>query len=182
MVIADGEPRTVQDIVANLPRSARIFIMGQRVPPPFNKEAFVLNPNLPFFGFSFKDLKRLKHNVRISGSVVSGRETYFQIEGALDAPTNSNSAYGALCETLRNAGFQITTEPPGEYLIGTYRGPKGGRSYLLSRDLISGKEIKTYGFILKANRKKIQGVRPASRPRRRSEPGPVQKRSNDRRG
>jgi hypothetical protein len=165
MVIADGEPRTVQDIVANLPRSARIFVMGQRAAPAFNKAIFVLNPNVPFFGFGFKDLKRLQHNVRISGRVVSS-QSYFEIEGALDAPTNSNSAYGALCETLRNAGFQITTEPPGEYLVGTYKGSKGGRSHLLSRGLglIPGKEIKAYGFILKAE--KIGGVRPSPRPRR----------------
>ena len=181
IVIADGEPRTLQNIVANLPRSARIFIMGQRVPPPFRKAIFVLNPNFPFFGFGFKDLKRLQYNVRISGGVVTGRESYFEIEGALDAPTNSNSAYGALCEILRNAGFQITTEPPGEYLIGTYRGPRGGRSHLLSRDLVPGKEIKAYGFILKANREKIRGGRPSPRPRR-SKPAPVRRSSKDRRG
>jgi hypothetical protein len=100
--------------------------MGQRARPPFNNSTFVLNPNSSFFCFRFNDLKGLQHDVRIYGTAVSGRQTYFNVEGALDAPTNSNSAYGALCETLINAGFQITTGPPGEYLIGTYKVRKEG--------------------------------------------------------
>jgi hypothetical protein len=123
--------------------------MGQRVPPRFSKAVFVLNPNSPFFGFSVDDLKDLRHELRISGVVAAPTsDVYCEILGSLDAPDNQNSAYGALHQALKDAGFHITTGPPNDYVIGIYNGPEGGRGYALSRQLVQGTEIKSYGFVM----------------------------------
>jgi hypothetical protein len=152
MVIADGKPQTVKNIVTKLGPNSRIFVMVQRVPPAFSNAVFELKPNSPFFGFSVDDLKDLKHDLRIWGVAVRTRESYCQILGSLDAPTNQNSAYGALHQALKDAGFRIKTEPPDNYTVGIYNGPKGGRGYLQSRQLVRGSEVKSYGFVMHVKR------------------------------
>ena len=113
MVIADGTPRSIKDIVTELADRARIFVMGQQVLPRFNRAFFVLNPNQPFIGFDINDIKDLEHELRIWGVATPNRSPYFDILGSPDAPTNENSAYGALYKTLKDAGFRITTDAPG---------------------------------------------------------------------
>ena len=152
MLVADDKPRTVTDIVSNLGPKARIFVMVQRARSPFTKSAFVLNSN-SFFGFTLNDVKHLKHDLRISGDTLPGKDSYFEIFGTLDAPTNHNSAYGALRQALEDAGFQITIEAPDDSVIGIYDGPEGGRAYLSVRELIKGSEVKSYGFVMHVERR-----------------------------
>jgi hypothetical protein len=152
MVIADGEPRAVKDIVATLSDDAGIFIMGQRVPPPRSRAVFQLNPNSPFFGFGVDDLKDLAHDLRIWGIINMTHNSYCEILDSVDAPTNENSAYASLHRALKDAGFQITTDVPGDHVIGVYNGPEGGRAYLRPRHLVPGAEIKSYGFVMHIKR------------------------------
>jgi hypothetical protein len=152
MVIADGNPRSINDVVTALGNDARIFVMGRLMSPPFSKAVFQFNLNPAFFGFGLDDLKDLRHDLRLSGVTTTNIESYFEIFGSLDAPTNQNSAYGALHQALRDAGFQITTELPNNYVIGIYNGPEGGRGYLLSRQLVAGTEVKSYGFVMHVKR------------------------------
>jgi hypothetical protein len=121
MVIADEKPQAVRDIVANLNHTARIFVMGQRVPPAFQRAVFQLKPNSPFFGFSVRDLK---HELRIWGIAAAPHVSYCEILGSVDAPTNRNSAHAALYQGLKDAGFQITTENPNDHVIGIYNGQR----------------------------------------------------------
>jgi hypothetical protein len=152
MVIADGRPRAVNDILTEIGDDARILVMGQRVPPIFIKAAFELNPNPPFFGFYMSDLKDLRHQLRIWGVATSTGGSYYYILGSPDAPTNQNSAYGALHQALKDAGFHITIEPPVDCIVGIYNGPEGGREYLKWPELVSGAEVRRYGFVINVKR------------------------------
>ncbi len=150
MVIADGAPKAIKDIVEGLrpKETAKIFVVGRRYKFPFSTAVFSLDPNLPFFGFGFSDLKDRAHDVCVSGAVSHASSRYFEIHGSLDAPTNQNSAYGALRKALEDTGFEITTTLPGEYVVGKYDGPEGGHSLLMVRDLLPGKEVKGFGFVM----------------------------------
>lgn len=153
MIIVDGIPLTIADMVKGFGQKVRIFVMGLRGSPSFSKAVFMIEPSAsPFFGFAVEDLKSLKQDFRIWGSSVPGRGLYFEILGDLNKPTNHNSAYGALYLALKDAGFEIRIEGPGDYVIGVYDGPRGGRSYLSVRELVKGVEIKKYGFIMHAER------------------------------
>lgn len=153
MIIADGEPCKVLEVVANLAPVSRIFVAGQRLRRPYSKAIFILNPSAsPFFGFGFTDLKDLPHDLRISGIAIPGNDSYFEIFGKLDEPTNQNSAYGGLHRALIDAGYKIRVEGPHDFPIGIYNGPTGGHGHLSVRDLVEGKEIKAYGFVIHAER------------------------------
>jgi hypothetical protein len=151
MVLVDRKPLAIQDIIKELGSEARIFVAGQRVLPLFSKATFILSSDLPFFNFRIEDLKGLRHDLRIWGVHVFG-SSYSEIFGSLRAPTNHNSAYGALREALVSAGYEITIDDPGDHVVGVYNGPEGGRGYLLSRDLVPGVEIKSYGFVMQLKR------------------------------
>ncbi|MGC1779375.1 MAG: hypothetical protein WBB34_15665, partial [Xanthobacteraceae bacterium] len=151
MMMADQIPRTINYLVGSLSSTAQIFVSLDRHPTRFTKDILLLSLS-HHFGFEIEDLEGLRHDLRLGVDSAPPNRLYAEIHGSLDAPSNKNSAYGALWRALKEAGFQIEIGSPSDYVIGKYKGPEGGRAHLASRQLVLGAEIRSYGFVIKAKR------------------------------
>jgi Histidine kinase-, DNA gyrase B-, and HSP90-like ATPase len=147
--------QSIDRAVANFQDDIRVFVFLD-IQRQVHHKTFNLAINPPVLvniGANDGDLKDRQYDLFIWGTWGPNADKYNAIEGSFDAPTNNNSLYAVLIETLKGKGYSIGITLPGQRVMATYIGPEGGRGITYFRDLKPNAEIKGYGLAILAKKK-----------------------------